>query len=99
MNNNRSTNEHEVASMEIIERRLSLTGRGDVDLFRHVVDIDLFNAEGERVNRLTLFGVDGDKIKIKIKRNKTRHTPPGRSVWKNRVEVAPRLQFEQGEDI
>ena len=71
MNNNRSTNEHEVASMEIIERRLSLTGQGDVDLPRHVVQITLFSAEGELVSRHTLFGVDGDKIKIK--RNKTRY--------------------------
>jgi hypothetical protein len=62
MNNNRSTCEHEVASVEIRGQRLSLTGQGDVALSRHVVDIDLFDAEGERVNRLTLFGVDGDNI-------------------------------------
>ena len=80
MNNNRSTCEHEVAGVEISERRLSLTTPGEIWQVYHregkiqdydVVEIDLFNAEGERVNRLTLFGVDGDKIKIK--RNKTRY--------------------------
>ena len=57
MSNNRSTSEHEVSSVEISGRTLG-------NSTTHVVEIDLFNADGERVNQLTLFGIDGDKIKM-----------------------------------
>lgn len=57
MSNNRSTSEHEVASVEISGRTLG-------NSTTHVVEIDLFNADSERVNQLTLFGIESNKIKM-----------------------------------
>jgi len=57
MNNNRSITEHGIADIEISDHTL-----GDSET--HVIDIYLYNAHGERVNQIILFGIDSEKIKI-----------------------------------
>jgi len=64
MNNYKSTYENEVASVEISGRRLLPLRNGKR---QHVVEIDVFDAEGECISQLTLVGsIDGDKIEIEV---------------------------------
>ena len=63
MNNYKSTYENEVASVEISGHRLLPLRNGKR---QHVVEIDVFDAEGECISQLTLGGIDGDKIEIEV---------------------------------